>query len=295
MNRRRFFKTATAGCAAASLVPAVTAAALGEPTSALDRNDNRPGQGNSAAPVRLGVASYSLRTFSREDAIADIREIGARYVSIKSMHLPYELGPAEIRQGIAEFRDAGIEVVGGGVIYLRDDTDESMRPLFEYARTAGFPLMTIGPTRESLPRIERYVKEFGIPVAIHNHGPEDPVFPAPSDAIEFIRDMDPRVGVCIDVGHTARTGNDVVEEVRNAGNRLLDVHIKDLRVLSDAASQCVVGEGAMPIPGIFAALIDMGYAGYVNLEYEIDADNPVPGMQRSFAYMNGVLAGLGKS
>jgi hypothetical protein len=37
----------------------------------------------------------------------------------------------------------------------------------------------------------------------------------------------------------------------------------------------------------------MGYDGYVNLEYEIDADDPVPGMQRSFAYMRGVLDGMG--
>jgi sugar phosphate isomerase/epimerase len=292
MNRRRFFKAATAGCAAAGLGPAATAAALRHSTTVQSANDVRSMTGRRSEAVRLGVASYSLRNFGRADAIAGIQATGARYVSIKSMHLPYELGPSEIRQGIAEFREAGLDVVGGGVIYLREDTDESMRPLFEYARTAGFPLMTIGPTRESLPRIERYVREFDIPVAIHNHGPEDPVFPAPSDAIEFIRDMDPRVGVCIDVGHTARTGNDVVEEVRNAGDRLLDLHIKDLRVLSDAGSQCVVGEGAMPIPGIFSALMDMGYAGYVNLEYEIDADNPVPGMQRSFAYMNGVLAGI---
>jgi hypothetical protein len=29
------------------------------------------------------------------------------------------------------------------------------------------------------------------------------------------------------------------------------------------------------------------------LEYEINADNPVPGMEKSFAYMRGVLAGMG--
>jgi len=168
-----------------------------------------------------------------------------------------------------------------------------MRPLFEYARTAGFPLMTIGPTRETLPRIERFVREYNIPVAIHNHGPEDEVFPAPSDAMEFIRDMDPRIGVCVDVGHTARTGHDVVGEIRGAGSRLFDMHIKDLSDLSDRDSQVVVGQGAMPVPEIFAALSEMSYAGYVNLEYEIDPDDPVAGMQQSFAYMRGVLAGLG--
>ena len=30
----------------------------------------------------------------------------------------------------------------------------------------------------------------------------------------------------------------------------------------------------------------------IHLKYEIDADNPLPGMKQSFAYMRGVLAGL---
>ena len=28
------------------------------------------------------------------------------------------------------------------------------------------------------------------------------------------------------------------------------------------------------------------------LEYEVEGDNPLPGMQKSFSYMRGVLAGL---
>ena len=86
---------------------------------------------------------------------------------------------------------------------------------------------------------------------------------------------------------------DIVEAIAEAGDRVLDVHMKDLADLLEAGSQCVVGEGAMPIPGIFRQLVAMGYDGYVNLEYEIDAANPLPGMMRSFAYMRGVLDGLG--
>jgi sugar phosphate isomerase/epimerase len=47
----------------------------------------------------------------------------------------------------------------------------------------------------------------------------------------------------------------------------------------------------MPIGKIFAELEKMRYPGYVNLEYEIDAENPLPGMKKSFAYMRGLLAG----
>jgi len=109
---------------------------------------------------------------------------------------------------------------------------------------------------------------------------------------DAVKGMDPRMGLCIDIGHTVRTGTDVVRAVADAGPRLLDMHAKDLRDLKVAESQCIVGEGKMPIPGIFRQLRKINYPGYVNLEYEIDADDPLPGMKQSFAYMRGVLAGL---
>ena len=104
--------------------------------------------------------------------------------------------------------------------------------------------------------------------------------------------MDPRVGLCIDIGHSARTGTDVVQSVADAGPRLLDMHAKDLRDLKDVSSQCIVGEGAMPVAEILRQLVAMNYAGCVNLEYEIDADAPLPGMQQSMAFMRGVLAAV---
>jgi sugar phosphate isomerase/epimerase len=154
------------------------------------------------------------------------------------------------------------------------------------------PMMVIGATPQSLPKIEKCVKEYGIAVAIHNHGPEDKVFPNPQSALKVIQNMDPRVGVCIDVGHTVRTGVDLIETIRVSGRRLLDFHLKDLRDLKNGASQCVVGDGAMPIVGMFKELMKMKYQGLIALEYEIEAGNPLPGMQKSFAYMRGVLAGL---
>jgi sugar phosphate isomerase/epimerase len=194
--------------------------------------------------------------------------------------------------GRREFEDAGITIVGGGVITLQQDDDADIRTYFEYARAAGMPLMVIAPTPTTLPRIERFVREYDIKVAIHNHGPEDRYFPGPREALPIIRDMDPRVGLCVDLGHTTRTGVDIVDALAEAGDRVLDIHVKDLKDLMARDSQCIVGEGAMPMPDIFRQLVAMGYSGYVNLEYEIDAENPLPGMLQSFAYMRGVLAGL---
>ena len=57
-------------------------------------------------------------------------------------------------------------------------------------------------------------------------------------------------------------------------------------------SQVAVGDGVLAIVPMFKLLKKMIYQGGVMLEYEIEAKNPFPGMQKSFAYMRGVLAGL---
>ncbi len=246
-----------------------------------------------AVGLKLGVASYSLRNFSRTYAIQAIQSLGTPYVNVKSFHQPYDGTPGDLAAGKAEFEAADLQIVGGGTVTMTIDTDEDVRSYFEYARMSGMPLMVIAPTRQTLPRIERLVREYDIEVAIHNHGPTDEHFPGPQDALPVIRDMDPRVGVCLDVGHTARTGIDVAEVAEMCGDRLLDLHMKDLTDLTAAESQCVVGEGAIPIGRLLATLDRMGYDRFINLEYEIDAADPVPGMQRSCAIMRSVVEGLG--
>jgi sugar phosphate isomerase/epimerase len=277
-TRREFLqRTALAGAAGVAWpLAAARGAARGVPQSS----------------IRLGVASYSLREFPRQYVIQATAELGTPYVNIKSFHLPYESSPEELAAGRSEFENAGLQIVGGGTITLQRDDDDDIRSYFEYARLSGMPLMVIAPTAQTLPRIERFVIEYDIKVAVHVHGPTDAHFPGPQDVLPVIDGMDPRVGVCVDVGHTARTGIDLVEVLEMCGDRTLDMHMKDLRDLTSAASQCIVGEGKMPVPAIFRQLEKMGYEGYVNLEYEIDADDPLPGMKQSFAYMRGVIAGM---
>jgi sugar phosphate isomerase/epimerase len=254
----------------------------------------RPASAAMEAPgdLRLGVATYSLRNFPRTKAIAMVKQLGIRFVSIKEFHLPYKSTPAELAAGRQEFQDAGLTIASGGVIYMQKDDEADIRSYFDYAKACGMPMIIAGATPQTLPKIEKFVKEYGISVAVHNHGPEDKVFPTPQSALKLMGGMDPRVGVCIDCGHTVRAGMDVVASIRQAGPRLLDLHIKDMHDLKDAKSQCPVGEGAMPIVAIFKELRRTKFGGLVALEYEIDADNPVPGMQKSFSYMRGVLAGL---
>jgi sugar phosphate isomerase/epimerase len=249
----------------------------------------------AAAPapaIRFGIASFSFREFSRRLCIQYTKQLGISLLTIKEFHALYRSTPEELDRARREFAAAGLTLTGGGTVYMLKEDPEDVKFYFEYAKRLGLPMMNVGPTAKTLPIIEKFAREYDIKIAVHNHGPEDKHFPAPSDALKLIRDMDPRMGVCVDVGHTTRTGKDLLEEIEMAGPRLLDVHMKDLRDLKQAASQCDVGDGQMPVPQIFRLLMKMNYSGVVHLEYEINADNPLPGMHRSFAYMRGVVAGI---
>ena len=283
ISRREFI---TSGAAAGIL-------AGGACTSARTTGATLSAQTRTGEPaLKLGVASYSLRNFTREQAIEMTRSLGVRYINFKSVHLPYEATPAEFAAARAQLAAAGLELVGGGMITFETDTDEGVRKYFEYAKAAGMRTIVCTGKPSMLPRIEKFARQYNIRIAIHNHGPEDENFPSPYDVLKAVKGMDPLMGLCVDLGHTVRAGTDPVQAIADAGPRVLDMHAKDLRDFKTADSQCIVGEGKIPIADVFRQLRAIGFTGYVNLEYEIEPDNPLSGMRQSFAYMRGVSAGL---
>ena len=259
-------------------------------------NTTAPGAtAGSASPtaIKLGVASYSLREFPLDKALEMIKTLRTPYVNFKSVHVPYDKTPAELAELRRKIEASGVQIVGGGTITFDKDTDADVEKYFQYAKAAGMPLIVtmLGP-KSVLPRIEKFAKQYDIKVAIHNHGPEDKNYPSPYDVLKAVKGMDPRMGLCMDIGHATRAGADIVQAALDAGPRLLDLHIKDLADGTARDSQVAVGEGKLPIPALFRALQKINFAGYVNLEYEINAKDPLPGMQVSFAYMRGLLAGI---
>lgn len=277
---RRNFLRASAAVAATTSLPLVSAASPSAPPA------------TKPSPILLGVASYSFYKLDRQHVIDGMKALKTPYLNVKDVHLPMTT-PDEIRKVSAEYRAAGLILTGAGTIYLQKDDDDDMRKSFEYCKLAGIPMIVAGPTLQTLPRVEKFAKEYDIKIAIHNHGPEDKHFPSPTDVLKAVKNMDPHMGLCIDLGHAVRTGTDVLAAIKAAGPRLFDVHIKDLADLRDRESQVPVGDGAMPIADIFRTLIAIKFKGHVMLEYEINMDNPLPGMSKSFAYMRGVLAGMG--
>jgi sugar phosphate isomerase/epimerase len=245
-------------------------------------------------PLRLGLASYTFRNFTRAQLIAFMQQLNVSDLNAKDVkdHLPTD--PQQEDAALADYAAAGIKLHAAGTIYFLKDEDADIRTKFEYCKRAGIGVIVAGdPAPETLPRMEKFVKEYNIRVAIHNHGPEDKLWHSPLDVLKAVKGLDPRIGCCIDVGHTVRAGTDVVQAIHEAGPRLFNLHMKDLTSFQDKESQVAVGDGTMPVRKMFEALIAMKYDGFVDLEYEIHPDNPMPGVISSFAYMRGVLAGLG--
>jgi sugar phosphate isomerase/epimerase len=278
LSRRMFLGAAAAGAAWASMGHARTVRAM-------------PLTASGAPRLKLGVASYSLRNFPLDQALEMAKRLGVKFMTFKDVHLPMTDPPETTRALRGKIEAAGITIMGGGTITIPNDQVQIQR-IFDYAKAAGFPLIFVSPEPAALDAVEQMARQYDIRVAIHNHGPEDTHWPRPEDAYAAIKSRDPRLGLCIDIGHTLRTGTDPIQACRECRDRLYDMHVKDLAVKTDKDSQVEVGRGLIDFTALFRALIAIGYQGQVGLEYEINETDPLPGMIESIAYMRGVLAAV---
>ena len=279
LSRREFVKAG-----------AVTAAALTSPMSVFA---SRSGAALPETQFKLGIASYTFRAFERAQLISFLKQLQVWHVNLKDVkdHLP--MNPEAEAAALADYAAANIRLHAIGTVYFDKDEDPDIRSKFEYAKRAGIRTIVSGdPAPATLPRLEQFVKEYNIGIAIHNHGPEDKLWASPLDVLKAIKGLDPRIGCCIDVGHTVRTGTDVVQAIREVGPRLFNMHIKDLADFQQKDSQVAVGRGKMPVRAIFKALEAIRYTGFVDLEYEINEKDPMPGVVESLAFMRGLLAGM---
>ena len=279
-SRRSFLATAAGAATWASLGRDADAEISPLPVAAKSGRTSR---------LKLGIASYSMREFTLDQALDMAKTMGVTHMTFKDVHIPRTDPPEVTRALRAKIEAAGITIMGGGTITIRNGEPAQIEKEFEYAKNAGFPLIFVAPDPAALDTIERFAKSYDIKVAIHNHGPEDKLWPRPQDAYAAVKSRDKRLGLCIDVGHTLRTGTDPVAACRECRDRLYDMHVKDLAVATDKGSQVAVGRGVIDFPGLFRTLLEIGYQGQVGLEYEINAKNPLPGMTESMAYMRGVL------
>jgi inosose dehydratase len=282
-NRRRFLRNAGIMAALSSIPSAMVVQA--RPNPGLP-----PSTEKKAFPFELGMASYTFRAFTLEQTIAMTQRLGLKTLSLKDVHLPLTSSDQQIQAALSKLRQAELSVDSCGVIYMK--TEAEIAPAFAYAKKVGVKTIIGAPDPPLLPIVERFVKESGIALAIHNHGVTDKNFPSPESAYKAVAKMDPGMGLCIDVGHTLRMGLDPIEQFTQYFDRVLDVHLKDVSAPRPDGKDVEVGRGVMNVPAFLTSAVRQKYAGSLHFEFEKDKSDPLPGVAESVGYSRGVLAAI---
>lgn len=238
--------------------------------------------------LKVGITSYTTRKLSLDDSIKAVKRVGLSYISLKDMHLPLKSTKEERQAAAQKVKDAGLNLVGCGVIDMKDEA--GMRNAFEYARDAGIPTIVCTLDPSNVSALDKMVKDYQVRVAIHNHGPGDKRFPTPDSVADAIAKCDERIGLCIDIGHTIRVGVDPTQAIRKHAKRLYDLHLKDVTEAAPQGKNIECGRGVINLVSVLKTLRDIKYQYHVALEYEINIDDPLPGMAESIGYVKGVLA-----
>ena len=240
-----------------------------------------------AVDLQLGLASYTLRKLSLEDVIKTATRLNLKGIALKSMHMPLEASAEETKAAAEKVRAAGLKLYGAGVIYMK--TAQEVEAAFAYAKTAGLETIVGVPNHEFLPQVNELVKKYDIKLAIHNHGPGDNLYRSPNNVFDKIKDLDKRIGLCIDIGHVVRIGEDPIPMIKKYKDRLYDMHMKDVNKVAEDGTPLEIGRGVIDIPGVIGALKSIGYSNQVAIEYEKDGDDPVPGLCESVGYLRGIM------
>jgi sugar phosphate isomerase/epimerase len=275
-SRRNFLQQSALGIAGSLTVPFTT---LASETA------------KEVSPLVTGMAGYTFAKFNVEQSIAIMKRVDVKSVSIKDFHLPLNSDAEKIQSVLKQFSDAGIHVYAVGVIYMK--TKEAVDEAFAYAKRVGVPLIVGVPNPELLDYTEEVVKSTGIKIAIHNHGPEDKLYPSPQNVWDLIKDRDPKVGLCMDIGHATRAGANPTEVVKKYKSRLFDLHIKDVSLAAKEGKAIEVGRGVIDFPSLVKALKKINYQGVCSLEFEKDMTDPLAGIAESAGYFKGVVKSIG--
>ena len=275
-SRRGFLKLAGAGVLAAGASSLYTSQGM---TVSVDKATNT---------FSIGMAGYTFREFTVEKTIEMMKRTGVTNLSLKDFHMPMNSSQEQIDAVLQKFKSAGINVYTVGVVYMK--TQESVDQAFEYAKMAGVKMIVGAPDYALLPYVEKKIKTYDFKMAIHNHGPDNPLYPNATDIWNHIKDLDVRIGICIDIGHTTRDGQDPSVDILKYRSRIYDMHVKDVDKAAKEGITVEMGRGIIDIPKVIETLRKIKYSGMCSLEFEKDMSDPLPGIAESIGYLKGVMA-----
>lgn len=264
-------------------------------TIVCDAQEIKPGQQpppETGEKFKLGMAGYTFVKFDLDKTLETLKRTDVHYLCIKDFHLPMTSTDEEIAAFHAKLKASDVTGYAVGPIYMK--TEEEIDKAFEYAKRVGVKLIVGVPNVELLPYVDKKVKEYGFNYAIHLHGPDIKIFPDAEDVWDHVKDLDPRIGMCLDIGHDTRNGKDPVADLKKYHTRVFDMHIKDVTGTTKLGYSLEIGRGVIDFPALVKMLREVGYTGVCSLEHEKDMDNPFMGIAESIGYFRGVIASTKK-
>ena len=271
--------------------------------------------------IKLGFAPYTYHKYGVDEILDFAQKLDVKYMGIKYPMVKKGVNtdkPDQVRSitdaEIAAFKDklakAGVTASSVGPVYM--ETEDQCRAAFEFTKRMGIKVLIAVPfeftdaarkhrvaSRKLCEYASKCCKEFDIKYAIHNHGPDSPdYFPTGRSAYEMVKDLDPRMGLCLDIGHDFRFGYDPVDSIRRYADRLFDIHLKNVvpDVVDKATGKILKRNQAREFPRgkidlveIVKALDDIGYTGACEIEYERDFTDNYPAMRENVGYFRGVM------
>ena len=253
--------------------------------------DNRPAPQlppETGETFKIGMAGYTFVKFDLDKTLEIMQKLDVHYLCIKDFHLPFNSSAEEIAAFHAKLEEHGVTGYAAGPIYMKNE--QEVDNAFEYAKRVGVKMIVGVPSVELLPYVDRKVKEYDFKYAIHLHGPDIDIFPDADDVWNHVKDLDPRIGMCLDIGHDRRNGKDPVADLKKYHTRVHDIHIKDVTGASSAGYSVEIGRGILDIPAFVKALRKVGYPGVCSLEHERNMEDPFLGIAESIGYFRGVVA-----
>lgn len=236
---------------------------------------------------KVGMAGYTFVKFDLSKTLETLKKADVNYLCIKDFHLPLASTDEEISAFHAKLKASNVTGYAVGPIYMK--TQEEVDRAFAYAKRVGVKLVVGVPNYELLPYVDKKVKEYGFKYAIHLHGPDLPLYPDADDVWNNVKDLDPRIGMCLDIGHNTRNGKDPVADLKKYHTRVFDIHIKDVTGATKQGYSVEIGRGIIDFPAFVKMLREVGYTGVCSLEHEKDMTDPFMGIAESIGYFRGVI------
>ena len=286
-SRRDFIRKSLVGAAVFGVAPLAAEPLIsGANKVSAESNAIKPKAPKATNPFKLGMAGFTFVNFDLEKTLKTMKSLDVNYLCIKDFHLPFDASDEQIKAFHEKCASYGVTGYGVGPIYMK--TKEEIDRGFEYTKRVGVKLIVGVPDPALLPYVDKKVKEYGFNYAIHLHGPDIEIFPDATDVWENTKNLDPRIGMCLDIGHNLRNGCDPVADLEKYHTRVFDVHIKDVTDSTKAGTSIEIGRGKIDFPAFIKMMRKVNYTGVCSLEYEKDMKDPFLGIAESIGYFKAV-------